>query len=253
MNNKVNNNEINSWEITRYRAELSLIKSFLTDPDYEMFGFDFDFDTPLTDLARKAQKEIIALKNQVEALKKEVTSLTVEKYKTPDYKYIYEELLNPPAYQPNNQEIMLAKARYVFDNEIWQTVYYLRLYINSLEGHEAKFPYTKEGLEKQAKSAITNWDKNLEKWTDDNELWDCFITQEWFQKVYVNSLSDYHSGDCTAFACSCSRCHAENMFKIPNTANWSKSEGSKMEHAFMKDIKKQKDLKTIAVSGDNSK
>lgn len=238
-----NDNKTNHWLLIRSQLEMSLIKKLLSEPDYEMSGSDFDYETSLTDLAQKAQQEIISLKKQVESLKEQVASLTVPKYKTPVYRYVYEERLNPPSYIPSEEEIMLAKARYAFENEIWSTFHYLKMYIESLEGKEHTFPYTKESIEKQAKLSMKNWDKALEKWTDDNEVWDCFVSPEWFNTVYVNGLSDCHSGDCTGFACGCSRCHAENTFKIENTAKWGKSEGSKMENALMKDYQEKKALK----------
>lgn len=239
MNEKINDND---GLAARRIMELSLIENFLSNPDYEMPGIDFDFDTNLTDLAQKAQQTMIFLKEKVKALEQEVASLKSEKYSTPVYQHIYEEKLNPPAYQPSVEEIALAKARYVFDNEIWQTFHYLNMYIDSLGGKNIAFPYTKESIEKNAQQALSHWNSSLAKWDDDNELWDCFIDKDWFNTVFVNGLSDYHSGDCTAFACGCSRCQAENIFKIPNTVTWGKSEGSKMENAFIQDIKSKKEL-----------
>lgn len=206
----------------------------------EMNASVVDSETYTTDLAQQAQQEIIALKKQVEDLKKEVTYLKLAKYTTPDYQYIYEERLNPPSYNPSLEEIKLASARYAFDNEIFHIFHYIKMYIDSLEGKQLQFPYTKEIVEENAKNALKKWDKSLEKWDDDNDVWDCFVNPEWFNTVYVNGLSDYHSGNCTAFACSCSRCDAEDIFKIENTVTWGKAEGSKMEYAFMNDFKQKK-------------
>lgn len=246
------NNDNSSWKIARYQLELGIIENLLSDSEYQLSGSDFDYKTPLTELAYKAQQDrnnlnvkITSLEERLAQLQAEINQLknTQEKYKTKEYQYVYEDKLCPPAYQPSPEEISLAKARYAFDNEIWQTVYYLELYINSLEGKEVKFPYTKESVEKEAKKALVDWHESLKKWNDDNELWDCFVDEEWFKIVYIYGLSDQHSGDCTAFACSCSRCHAEGIFKIPYTANWSKSEGYKMENAFLKDFQSKKALK----------
>ena len=202
------------------------------------------------------QAKLQYLEEENARLQAEINLLKGNKYKEKNYQYIYEEKLNPPAYQPTEHEIALAKARYAFENEIWETVYYLKMYIDSLEGHEVKHPYTKENVEKYAKDALKEWDEALSKWTDDNDIWDCLVSSEWFKAAYVDSLSDFHGGDCTAFPSSCPRCHAEGMFKIPYTANWSKSEGYKMEQAFLKDLKEKKALKESKIQpgqkpGDN--
>lgn len=251
------NNE-NGWKIARYKLELGIIESLLSDPDYLMSGSDFDYETNITDLAMQAQQDRNQLRAKVSSLEaenirlqEEISQLKGNKYKEKTYQYVYEEKLNPPAYQPTDDEISLAKARYAFENEIWEVVYYLKMYIDCLEGKEMRHPYTKENVEKYAKDAWKDWDEALSKWTDDNEIWDCLVSPEWFKAAYVDSLSDFHGGDCTAFPASCPRCHAEGMFKIPYTANWGKSEGYKMEQAFLKDLKEKKTLKEQAnVPGD---
>lgn len=161
-NTKDNNN---SWKLARYQLELGIIENLLSDNDYELSGMDYDYETSITDLAIKAQQDRKNLQNQVQSLEEQVRMLQVEneelksskeKYKTKEYNYVYEDKLCPPSYQPSQEEIALAKARYAFDNEIWQTVYYLELYINLLEGKEIKFPYTKESVEKEAKKSLND-------------------------------------------------------------------------------------------------
>lgn len=196
----------------------------------------------MTNQTNEKENEIILLKEKIQNLELEISQLKNNKYKTKEYKYLYEDKLCPPYYEPSKEEISLAKSRYVFENVIWDTVYYLELYINTLNGKELTFPFTKDNVEKQAKKLLMNWNNSLKNWDDDNDLWDCLVDQEWFNAVYIFGLSDYHSGDCTAFASGCSRCQAESIFKTPNTANWSKEEGARMEKEFMADFKAKKEL-----------
>lgn len=195
-------------------TELQTIHNILSNPDYVLTPDDIETETIL--LALNAQPK--------------------SKYKARDYQYEYEDKIIPPAYQPSKEEISLAAARYAMEYSVWETIYYMRMHIDILNGKEPSFPYTKESIQKSYENALKDWDEGLEKWTDDNEMWECLVDMDWFEKVYVGSLSDMHSGDCTAFACTCSRCHAETVFKIPYTANWGKSEGYKIYHQYIKKI-----------------
>jgi hypothetical protein len=156
------------------------------------------------------------------------------------YKYKNEERLCPPAYTPTESEIKLAKAKYVMENRMWETIHYLTMYYNMSKGEELHFPYTKEIVEQNAKQTIEQWNKSMAKWDDNMEIWDALIDPEWFKTVYIDGLSDIHSGDCTAFACSCMRCHAEEMFGVPGTANWGKHEGWKLWNEYSADVDRQK-------------
>lgn len=195
-------------------TEIQTIHNILSNPDYVLTPNDIETETVL--LALKAQPK--------------------SKYKARDYQYEYEDKIIPPAYIPSKEEIALAAARYAMENDVWETIYYARMQIDTLNGKEPIFPYTKESIQKSYERAIKNWDESLEKWTDDNEMWECLVDMEWFEKIYVASLSDMHSGDCTAFPASCSRCHAEEIFKIPYTAKWGKSEGYKIYHQYIKKV-----------------
>lgn len=154
------------------------------------------------------------------------------------YKYKNQEILNPPAYEPSESDIKLAKARYAMENNIWEMMHSLIQYYELSKGKEPSFPYTKETVEKEAERSIERWNKYMNKWDDD--IIEAFIDDEWFRKVYVSGLSDIHSGDCTAFACSCSRCHAEELFGVPSTVKWGKSEGHRLWKEFSEDIDRQK-------------
>lgn len=154
------------------------------------------------------------------------------------YKYKHEDLLHPPAYIPSENEIQLAKSRYAMENNIWEIIHSLIQYHQMNNGKEPSFPYTKESVEKSATQAIERWDKAMNKW--DEDIIDAFVDDEWFRKVYVSGLSDMHDGDCTAFASSCSRCQAEELFGIPNTVTWGKNEGHRMYSEYYADFKQQK-------------
>lgn len=239
----------NSWQIARLQLELGIIQNLLNDENYELSGIDFDYESSLTDLAYHIQQEKKKLTQQVNSLEKENHKLKEEierlkgnKYKEHNYQYIYEDKLNPPNYIPSNEDIKLAKARYAFENEIWEIVYNLIQYKDLLEGKELQYPYTKEMIEKNVKKSVEYWHKSLHNWSDDNDMWDCFINEKWFKTVYIDGLNDYHGGDCTGFASSCPRCHAEDMFKIPSTVTWGKSEGHKMEKSFWQDVKEKREL-----------
>lgn len=239
----------NNWKIARLQLELGIVNNLLSDENYELSGIDFDYESSLTDLAYQIQKErknlkeeVINLEEENKNLKEKIERLKGNKYKEHTYKYIYEEKLNPPSYVPSEEEIKLAKARYVFENNIWEIVHNLIQYKQLVEGKELQFPYTKELVEENANKSVEHFNTSLTKWNDDNEMWDCFINPEWFKTVYIDGLSHHHGGDCTGFASSCPRCHAEDMFKIDCTVTWGKAEGSKMEKAFFQDIKEQKEL-----------
>lgn len=237
-------------QIARLSLELGIVENFLSDENYEMSGIDFDYESSLTDLAYHTQQERKNLKQKVSSLeeenaqlKQQIEILKGNKYKQHTYQYVYEDKLNPPSYIPSEDEIKLAKARYAFENEIWEIIYSLSMYIDLLHGKELQFPYTKEMVENEAKNSLEHWHTSLKKWNDDNDMWDCFIDSNWFKIAYIDSLQEYHGGDCTAFPASCPRCHAEAMFKINNTVTWGKAEGYRMEKAFFKDVKEKRELK----------
>lgn len=157
----------------------------------------------------------------------------------------YEELkaiLMPPPPELDEKDIKIAHARHAMNDLIWDYMYDMVLYLKYLDD-----PTDKEiegwikirDADRTRTDAISSakaiWNK-IQKQTDDEEDWDVVAPD--FKKHILNSLSDIHGGDCTAFASTCMRCHAEGVFKVPYTANWSKGEGYKMEHEFF-DLKKK--------------
>jgi hypothetical protein len=185
------------------------------------------------------EDNIKQLEQQIEDLKKENLELRSGKYYTPQYKYINEEILNKPNYLPSSTEIALAKARYAVDEHIWDVVTSLELYIQSLEGKKMDFPYTVESVKLDADRSLKAWHAAQECWDNDKDLWDYFVSDEWFKKAYVDSLSEIHGGDCTALPGSCCRCHAEAMFKIPSTVTWNKHDGYRLFQRYTQDYKEK--------------
>ena len=157
----------------------------------------------------------------------------------------YEELkakLMPPAPDLDEKDVTIAHARYAMNSLLWDYMYDMILYLKYLDNPEDK---EIEGwikirdAEKTKKDAISSanviW-KKIQSQTDDQEDWDAISPN--FKRHVLSSLSDMHGGDCTAVACSCQRCHAEGVFKVPYTADWDKSQGYKMENEYF-DLKKK--------------
>jgi hypothetical protein len=166
------------------------------------------------------------------------------------HKYKNQEILNPPAYEPSENEIKLAKARYGMENDIWEMMHSLIQYYELTKGKELNFPYTKEIVEKEAERSIEKWNKCMNRW--DEDIIEAFVDDSWFRTVYVNGLSDIHSGDCTGFPSSCSRCHAEELFGVPSTVKWGKAEGHRLWKEFSEDIDKQKEEEKQAKGNGNA-
>lgn len=50
----------------------------------------------------------------------------------------------------------------------------------------------------------------------------------------IQQLNSHHAGDCTAFACTCTKCYAEDFLGIDTIKGMSKANGSIIEGAFKK-------------------
>lgn len=72
------------------------------------------------------------------------------------------------------------------------------------------------------------------------EPWEKIVSPKYFGYIR-SSLDSIHSGDCTAFACTCERCLSETYYKLPYTANWSKHDGYKMFNSYSQ-LNKQKEI-----------
>jgi hypothetical protein len=71
-------------------------------------------------------------------------------------------------------------------------------------------------------------DSKFDKWrkSGDKEIWEVIYSFDKFKQDKEADLSDIHCGDCTAVPSPCLRCHAEDLYNLPNSRSWnSKSEG----------------------------
>lgn len=154
----------------------------------------------------------------------------------------------PPAYIPTENEIKLAKYNYAMENNIYDILsafsnFYKLIQEEKSQGivfddeHKSGY-YTKKEILKEAQEAMVDWQTALEKWDDD--LLDTFVDKDWFHTCYTSSLSDIHCGDCTAVASSCMRCHAEERFKLENTAKWGKHQGWEFMNKYFDIMKSRK-------------
>lgn len=57
-------------------------------------------------------------------------------------------------------------------------------------------------------------------------------------QYYLDALIDTHIGDCTCVACSCDKCHAEDLIGINTLLGLEQHCASKINNAFGKDNKK---------------
>lgn len=126
------------------------------------------------------------------------------------------EILSPSPYEPSETEILLNNYRYAFTESIWDIFWDLPCEENDFNQDRAIRFYS-------------NVESLLEHRHKKEAILDKLIGQKWFVIAFVQGLSEMHGGDCTAIACSCMRCHSEEMFNIPATAIWSgKHQGSKL-------------------------
>lgn len=152
----------------------------------------------------------------------------------------YEELkakLMPPAPDLDEKDITIAHARAAINSLIWDYMYDMVIYLKWLDNpddDEVRGWIKIRDADRTKSDAIRNagflWKKIHSLEEDKYEDWDRIAPN--FRDHVLSSLSDMHSGDCTAVACSCMRCHAEGVFKVPYTANWDKGTGYRMEQEF---------------------
>ena len=157
--------------------------------------------------------------------------------------YKNEEILNPTPYAPSEQEISLAKARFVFDNYLVEIVDDLIQYYNVKEGITKSSEEEVSKTKSFAQSSIKKWNEAQELWYSAEysaNMWDYFVEHDWFNRVIVQGLKEQHGGDCTAFAVTCGRCLAESYFQIPSSVSWKNNhEGNRLYQEYAKDFKEK--------------
>ena len=96
-------------------------------------------------------------------------------------------------------------------------------------------------VENARESAIKELDPA--RWCDENNRLDARV--EDLLQHYLEELRGTHVGDCTCFAMSCSKCHAESMLGIDTIKGLRKHPGHKIQVAFSYkegDVWKQRSL-----------
>lgn len=153
-----------------------------------------------------------------------------------------QDILCPPAFEPTEDQITIAHIKCVFEDYIYGVVHSLEHYMKMKEGNPVAW-LSEDKITEFAKRDLENWHESLHKWSDGDdgkpktEWWESFMSREDFINDYVSGLNSMHSGDCTAFPCTCQRCYAENLFGIPNTATWgSKSTGARLYREWAESI-----------------
>lgn len=150
----------------------------------------------------------------------------------------YEAKLNPPAYIPSEDEIKLAKIRMIFDDDLFSMITDLILYFTWKETGEKPSYLTDFQMVQGAQEALELWKEAMDNWKN-CDWWEAFDPKDHYNYI-VDGLSSSHVGDCTAHPATCMRCLSETLFKIPYTADWTKSEGHKMIREQMEEIKAKK-------------
>ncbi len=73
--------------------------------------------------------------------------------------------------------------------------------------------------------AVANRALDIADTDDDLEPWAAIAPR--FDE-FTAGLKEPHTGDCTAVACPCLRCHAELLYRLPSTVTWGKHEGYRL-------------------------
>lgn len=220
-------------------TEQEIIYNLLTNDSF-VFESKYFEETPLITAILSQKEKIKSLEKENIKLQKELSNYRSDKYITPNYQYKNEEILSPPVYQPSENELIVAKAKYVFENVLWSIIYYTTEYLKIVNEESTKSETKKEMIKKEVDRYMEKWNKGMEVWSDEIEFWDAFLPKDWFKRAFIDSLSDTHMGDCTGFPSSCMRCHAEELFNIPNTVSWKgKGEGSKLYNEYWSDYKEK--------------
>lgn len=198
--------------------------------NYELLDVILNFDNPSHEIENSLFKD-----DEVEPHLPYITREDIDKM-------TLEEALNhllPPAYVPSEEEIILRAYGYLFEDTMFEFMYDINEFTHYCKDAEGK---TKEELnfEKEHRVRSANYyrsyvnkllspDSEESSLDSHKDMWK-LVDREWFNRCYVEGLSDSHCGDCTAVACSCIRCHSESLFKIPQTSIWDKHTGSYLDY-----------------------
>lgn len=139
------------------------------------------------------------------------------------------DILNPPVPYVSPEAILVAKARMVYEQNIWHIIESFVRYYKLKEGLHIKSEklYTPEFIEKDVLKSYNKWKDGLSNWID-GELWESFVNEDHFQNYYLNSLKRSHDGHCVGYPDTCERCEAEAHFNLKNSVTWNYHHGSHM-------------------------
>jgi hypothetical protein len=168
-------------------------------------------------------------------------------------------LLCPPAPEVTERDVRLARGRYVMNEFIYDMMTVgdaLRILANRAaapgEVAPAEDDETKKKNDEKVKWAQNILDRFYDRLdTPDDEVdpWDAFAGH--FDKYHKDGLTSMHGGDCTAFACTCERCYAEDLFDVPSTATWGgKHAGHRLYGAYSRRADAEKAAKAALDSGE---
>lgn len=147
-----------------------------------------------------------------------------------------EEWLNPISPEVSEQDHKLAIVRLAFDDNIFGWLYFMKQYIATVND-----PKSSEIELSRAKKFAMDAIEEFDEWRaqrGDSDWWEGIVDKQ-YQVHLRESLSMPHAGDCTACPATCSRCLAEEYYKLPYTATFTKHEGYQLWQAYVKSFKKE--------------
>lgn len=123
--------------------------------------------------------------------------------------------IHPPAYVPTEQEHRIAYLTFMLRDIVYDSL---------LSIHMIRTGKMKESAARSIEGELKYFDDHLfDKWKDDGtkEAWECLRDYDEFKKNHTQDLAGKHCGDCTYCSAPCSRCQAEELYKIPSTVTWN--------------------------------
>lgn len=123
------------------------------------------------------------------------------------------QLLSPPAFAPLEHQIQKAHMTYAFEEFALGCM----MDLSSDQVH-----WRRQGKD--------NLDRFCSAW--DGNWWEAWISREDFEKKVLTGLADMHNGDCISMPSTCTRCFAEELFGLENTARWTRAQGHALAMAL---------------------
>jgi len=158
-------------------------------------------------------------------------------------------ILCPPAPAVTERDVRLARGRYVMNEFIGDMMTMgeaLRILVARADvAGQAVLTEDEEKKKKNderiawAMNVLDRFYDKLDAPVEEVDPWDAFAGH--FDKYHKDGLHAMHGGDCTAFACTCERCFAEDMFDVPSTVTWrGKHAGHRLFGAYARAVEAEK-------------